>query len=255
LNLVGVHISNGLTAPVALGGFVDTVQLPTAQLDWTGSPGLEIGYRFDQGLGEISLAYRSLVTEGIENFIDADGNGVFLKSRLNMNVVDLDYASREYLPWQQFGLKWRAGVRFAGVYFDSRATGLFAEERTSNNFIGAGPRVGLDLAWRPCTVPALSVFGKVDTSVLIGRTQQSFEEVLTADDLSQIGGATNQSGTQVVPVLHFQLGVGYTPTWGDDQVHFALGYDFDQWWQVGQVGGSKANLTANGFFLRAEFKF
>src|SRR5262249_34321109 len=99
LNLVGIHISNGLTAPVALGGFVDTIQLPTAQFDWTGSPGLEIGYRFDQGLGEVSLAYRSLVTEGTENFLGADGSGFFLKSRLNMNVVDLDYASREFLPW------------------------------------------------------------------------------------------------------------------------------------------------------------
>jgi hypothetical protein len=254
LDLVGVHISNGLIAPVALDGIVDTVHLNTAQLDWTGSPRLEIGYRFGEGCGEVSLGYRSLVTEGSDNFLGADGVD-FLKSRLNMNVVDLDYASREFLLGPEFGLKWRAGIRFASVYFDSRSQGVDVEERTSNSFIGAGPRVGLDLAWRPCAVPAISLFGKVDTSVVVGHIQQSFEETVTADDLSLVGGATNMSGTQVVPVFHLQAGLGYTPLWGDNQVHLALGYEFDQWWSVGRVGGSRANLTGSGFFLRTEFRF
>jgi hypothetical protein len=252
--VVGVHIGNHLTADVPIGGGLDTVHLPSADLEWTGSPRFEVGYRLDQGCGDILFGYRSLVTEGSTNIPGFDVGDGFLKSRLNMNVADLDYASREFFVLPRTGLKWFAGVRLGSVYFDSRATGQVLEQRTSNSFLGAGPRGGLELSWRPATYPLcrLFFFGRLEGAVLVGQVKQSFEETVTGPDGEIIGGALTQRSTQAVPILHFQTGVGYTPPWGDQQLHFRLGYDFEQWWSV---GGSKADLTLNGIFFRTEFSF
>ena len=67
--------------------------------------------------------------------------------------------------------------------------------------------------------------------------------------------ATNASGSQTVPVLHFQLGVSYVPTWSRDRIRFALGYEFEQWWSIGQLNSSSADLTVNGLFFRTEFNY
>src|SRR6201981_97961 len=76
--------------------FTDTVHLPTASLDFTGSPKVGLGYRFAQGFGEFTVSYRSLVTARTRNIEDFDFFGdSFLKSRLNLNVIDLDYGSQE----------------------------------------------------------------------------------------------------------------------------------------------------------------
>src|SRR5438270_10004503 len=53
LDVVGAHIKNRLQAPVTVDGTtIDPLHLPTADMDWTGAPRIELGYRFDQGWGE-----------------------------------------------------------------------------------------------------------------------------------------------------------------------------------------------------------
>src|SRR5205823_2227184 len=98
LNLVGPHIKNRLAAPVTVEGFLpDLVHLPTAELDWAGSPRFEVGYRFGQGCGELLVSYRFLATDGRATLADFDFfGGGFLKSRLDLHVIDLDYASEEF---------------------------------------------------------------------------------------------------------------------------------------------------------------
>jgi hypothetical protein len=257
LDLVNVHIKNGLVAPVAIAGGVDTVHLPTADLEWTASPRFELGYRLSEGFGEFVLGYRSLVTEGraVIPAFDGFGDG-FLNSRLNLNAVDLTYASREYSLQPDLGMKWRVGVRLGNVYFDSRAVGLFAEERTSNWFLGAGPVAGLDLEKRFCNVPGLRLFTRLEGATLLGRVQQSFEEVVDTTGFGDLlGGATTNHGSQAVPILHFQAGVGYAPPGAGDQMHFSLGYDFEQWWMVGRLGDSRGDLTSQGILFRTELNY
>ena len=36
---------------------------------------------------------------------------------------------------------------------------------------------------------------------------------------------------------------------------YSLGYEFEQWWAVGNVGSSRADITTQGFFFRGEFNF
>src|SRR5262249_18005897 len=160
-------------------------------------PRFELGYRFPQGCGELLVSYRFLSTEGSDTLssFDLDGSEGLLRSRLSLDVVDIDYASREYCLDSHWGMKWRVGVRIADVVFASRADGLFIEQRTSNDFVGAGPHVGLDL-WRSLPVPGLALFGKVEGAFPVGEITQGFEEKFILDDDSLTGGATRVRQTQ-----------------------------------------------------------
>jgi hypothetical protein len=249
------HIKNRLTANVNVGGlFTDTVHLPTAELDAVAAPRIELGYRFAEGCGEVLAAYRSLVTDStaiIPGF-DALGDGG-LRSRLDVNVLDLDYASREYSLAPCWNLNWFIGARLADIYFDSRAEGLFMEQRTSNHFLGAGPHAGLEL-WRRLDARGVALYGRVEGAVVIGRVHQSFEETFTDNGVPFAGGATSQSTTQAVPVVSAELGLGWVPPWSN-WLRLTGGYHIEHWWDLGQVANSRAELGAQGVFLRAEFSF
>src|SRR5262245_49264945 len=135
VDIVGPHIKNLVGGTATLNGFApNVIALPIASLDWTGAPRFELGYRLSEGFGEFLLSYRFLTTEGQDTIprFDPFSPG-FLRSRLDVNVIDLDYASREFglefsefLPWD---MKWRAGVSYGDVFFDSQAHGAVLLQR------------------------------------------------------------------------------------------------------------------------------
>jgi hypothetical protein len=217
---------------------------------------LEIGYRLPEGWGEVLVSYRTLVTEGraVLAGFDLDGSDGGLKSRLNLNVLDLDYGSPEYCFSLDWHMSWKAGIRLASIYFDSLAEGLFIEERTSNNFLGAGPHVGMDLE-RSLELPDLGLFARLEGAAVIGQTRQAFEEAFVLDDGSLTGGATTVHHTQTVPVLLVQAGLTWTPCWHGHLSRLKVGYEFQQWWSLGNAADSRAELTAQGIFVRGEFGF
>jgi hypothetical protein len=263
LNVVGAQIKNRLQAPVTINspillqqgiqGFLPgVVHLPTAELDWTGAPRFELGYRFPQGFGELSLSYRFLVSEGRDVIPNFDfGDDGFLKSRLDMHVVDLDYGSREFSLGPHWDMKWRAGVRLANVFFHSLASGIFREESISNHFLGAGPHVGLDL-WRRLDIEGLGLFIRLEGASVVGQISQGFERII-GDDTFTVGGATLVHHTQAVPTLSVQAGMSWVPWHG--RTRFALGYEFERWWTIGEAADSRAELTTQGIFFRAEVGF
>src|SRR5438874_2062419 len=83
---------------------------------WTGAPKLTLGYRLPESLGEFSLAYRFLGSEGralLPGF-DFDGSAAPLLSRLDTHVVDLDYATRDFvLGSTHWDVKGTVGARLA----------------------------------------------------------------------------------------------------------------------------------------------
>jgi hypothetical protein len=255
-DIVGPHLKNRLIGTLAFSGVTDVVQLPSAQLDWTASPRVEVGYRLPEGCGEVLLAYRSLVTEGagVLPGFDLDGSDGFVASRLNVNIVDVDYASQECALGPHWDMRWKAGARVAAVFFDSVGFGQFLEQRASNNFVGAGPLVGLDLN-RRLGICGLALFGRLEAAALIGDIHQSFEEQFIAPNNTLVGAASRVSQTQVVPDVHFQAGLTWSPGGFYRSLHFAGGYEIENWWYLGQIGGSRAELTAQGIFLRAEWDF
>lgn len=256
VGLIAPHIKDRLVAGVNLGDqFTDVVHLPSAELDWVASPRVELGYRCAQGFGEFLISYRSIVSEGrctITGF-DLFGDGA-LRTRLNVNVLDLDYSSREFSlgPW--WDMKWQVGARLAGVFFDSRAEGAILAQRTSNSYIGAGPHAGMDL-WRRLPVYGLALFGRLEGAVLLGHLSQEFEESFGVGDFFLLGGATQQRTTQGVPVARLQAGLSWTPSWYDRCLRLAAGYELEQWWNLGTLNDSRAELTGQGAFVRFEWNF
>jgi hypothetical protein len=271
LSFVKPHVRNDLVQDVKIDGFEPvSVQLPSAPLDWTVAPRFEVGYRFPQGFGEVLFAYRFLTTSSTATLLDFEAVGLdaLLKSRLSLNVFDLDYGSREYSLGKRWDMKWQIGARLGTAFFDSRATGTFVEQRVNNNFVGAGPHAGLSL-WRCLRIPGLALFGKIEGSTLLGRIHQNFEEVVLDEPIlmsyptqpsnsaqaAPIGGATLDRGSQLIPVLRLQAGLAWTPTLDQHFLRFTLGYEFERWWFIGRVQDSSADLVLNGFFLRAEYRY
>jgi hypothetical protein len=258
---VGTHIKNRLTAPVTVDPLgVDTVHLAGAELDWTGAPHFELGYRFPDNLGEVMVAYKLVDTEGnaILPGYDLDGSDGFLHSRFNMNVVDIDYATPELPITQKWNVKFRAGARIAAIYFDNNAQGQFIDQRVTNDFVGGGPHGGFDV-WRRLGGSGLALFGRLDTGVVFGRVKQRYEDFFIVDDGSgnavSLSGETDVHHTQAVPMLGLELGLSWTPLHFWHWTRFDFGYTFEQWWDVGHAGGSQADITSQGVFLKASLAF
>src|SRR5207248_3471959 len=62
LDLIGPHIMNRVTGPATVNGRTDVIHLPTADLDWTVAPKVELGYRFSDLCPELIASYRFVNT-------------------------------------------------------------------------------------------------------------------------------------------------------------------------------------------------
>jgi hypothetical protein len=243
----------------------DTVHLPSAELNWTASPRFQLGYRLPSGFGEFSIAYRFFTTEGSESSMGPDGIAA-LKSRLDVNIGDLDYSSRELSLLPHWGMKWHFGLRVVGTYFDSRSdepldvaaagTGVF-ERKTSNNFWGFGPHVGLELA-RRLDGTGLALVGRVDGATILGRLHQRFFEETTpvGPNGQLITADTSARVSQDAPMLSWSLGLTWQPP-AYPNAQLFLGYQYEYWWNIGRNSNttSRGELSDQGILLRAECSF
>lgn len=256
IGLVAPQINGVLTGPVSVAGFSQNVRLTSADLGWTGSPRIQLGYRFPQGAGAILGTYRSVVSEGTQAIphYDPFGSG-FERTRLNLNSVDIDYASATMPFAPLWDLKWYLGARIGAVYYDHRADGQWLHQRAANNFVGAGPHVGLDVHRQFADIPGLSLYGRTEGAVLLGNVHQSFEEIVGLANGPAVGGARNVSNGQSAPVFDFQIGLSYAPPTRRDWLRFTFGYQFEQWWNVGNAGGSTGDVFFQGLFFRGEFNY
>src|SRR5262249_2939648 len=236
-----------------------TVAVPGTSLDWTVSPRFALGVRLPDSLGEFSVAYRFLVTDGQSVITGIDTNQT-LKERLSLNVIDLDYASARYSPGPRCDLKWWVGARIAGVYFDNRSGidffpfGEVSSQRSSNYIFAGGPHVGGEIERQLAIFPELSLFGRIDGGVVIGQLQQQFAEEGFDVNGNPFAAYSTNKHTQSVPMLSLQAGLVYRPRYLEN-IRLSGGYTFEQWWNLGKLGDSRGELTIQGFFLRGELDF
>jgi hypothetical protein len=247
-----VHVDSHLSQRVTIGNGTDLVHLPTNNLRTTVTPRFELGYRFDQASGEFLASYRFVETTGSDTIASfgPDGAPGSVHSRFDLNVLDLDYASRE-LPFAMapgWDMKWLAGVRLASLYFDSQGSAPGFSQRETNHFGGAGPHAGVQL-WRRLGESGLSLFGRLDFAFLTGRVRQSYTETVGAS-----AGETDVSQIQGAPILAVQAGLAWTPS-GIDHLRLAAGYTFEDWWNIGLVDQSRAQAIVQGIFIRGEWRY
>ncbi len=269
LGLIGSHVSS------RVGQFVNppadvpfTVSVPIARLDWTASPRFEIGERLPSGFGEYIIGYRLLSAAGSGSTNDplaAPDATATLNSHLQMNVGDLDYASREtsLAPWD---MKWRIGLRTADVLFDSRADEPFAaaaagsgayERKIFDNFWGIGPKAAVELA-TPRNSWGLAWSGRLEAALLFGTVHQKFTELGTTPSA---GGTYGLSNPQQSPMLGGFLGLDWQPL-SRPNLDVLLGYSAEYWWNVGRLsdpdvynGQSAGEVGLNGPVFRLEYNY
>jgi hypothetical protein len=252
----------------------DVVIVPMAALNWSASSRFEAGYRLPSGFGEVDLAYRFLMAEGTGLTADpiaAPDAPAALRSHLNMQIADLDYASRETSLAPSWGMKWRIGLRYADVFFDSQAdeplaaatagSGIF-ERSISNNFWGIGPHAGLELNQRRNSW-GLGWIGRLDCALLLGEVEQRFAELSTLHGPGGVplSGETHLVNSQQVPMLSGLLGLDWRPP-RYSNVDILLGYTAEYWWNVGRLsdpdiynGQSAGEVGSHGVLLRLEYNY
>jgi hypothetical protein len=246
--VVREHMQALVTVP---GFYSDNARLPFADQGLTGA--LAFGLRARALGGELGVTYRWLASEGDGHLSGFDPTGdVPWRSRLDMHHLDLDYSSLDLAVYPRWLVRWDFGARLASIFFDTQASGPFYDRHISNYFFGAGPHAGLRLT-RVLGDSGVAVMSRVDAGAVIGRVHQQFADTVFDGMGNGIGfGYTSQAATQGIPVLVVELGLGAAPgnsAWGQWQV----GYQFEQWWGVGNVGASRADLINQGMYARWVF--
>jgi len=238
-----------------------------AQQSWTVAPRIEVGYRLPSGFGGFAFSDRFFSSSGTGPFIGPAGSTT-RTTKLGVNYSDWDYFSREYTPWANWDMDWRFGVRLAETWSTSRVDLPFATAAATNGVfvnglsnytVGAGPHFGLALI-RRFPQSGLSFVAKADLANTFTRERQSFYAATTT--LSAAGvplrGGYNQNFWQQVPILNYQVGLGWQPP-SHPNFKIFVGYIYEFWWQissnsninVGHNGGSRADFDNQGVVFQA----
>ena len=254
---VQTSVPPGSSADV-LNAFGHPIRLPTAPLNWAGSPFVRVGYRLANGAGDVRLDWRMVASQGNGTLADFDAAGTgLLQSRLNVQYARLTYGTSEFSPdVPTINRTWSArfGVAAADVFFDSQARGqqvLF--QKASNNFAGVGPTLAF-LFWKPLTPWGLNLFGELNATGLIGFTRQHFGETIVVDGQTYSDFVSLEKQSNGVGIFGAQGGFSYAP-WEDRTWRFTLGYQWQRWWWAGASSDSNAALTLQGVFFRTEWRY
>jgi hypothetical protein len=242
-----------------------------ATLPWTVAPRLEIGYRLPSGFGAFAFSDRFFSTSGTGPFVGPAGMTTRTSS-IGVNYSDWDYISREFTPWANWELEWRAGVRLAETWITNRVNKPFAEAAATNGVfiagdqnytVGAGPHFGVAVD-RKFPASGLSFVAKIDIANTFTRERQQFNAATTTFSPSGalFRGAFLQNFWQQVPILNYQIGTGWSPP-KYPNIKIFVGYVYEIWWQIssnsnfpaGHNGGSRASFDNQGVVFQAGFRW
>jgi hypothetical protein len=212
------------------------------------------GFRFGPCYPELAIGYRFLATEGRDSFAAA-GNvpASQARSRLNLQMFDLDCLRRDCPIRENLLLSWDAGVRLLVVFFDTQVETATSYEQARNYFFGAGPHAGVGLTY---LLPnGFGVYGHFDAGLLVGyNTAQNFVHVSSDAVDGNLSGTAQREQTDLSPSFTLQAGLTWTPVWLPP-ARLRAGYEFEQWYNLGHVGASRGNLNAHSLSLGVEACF
>ena len=83
-----------------------------------------MGYRFPDGFGELRLGYRFMDSSGSDIVLVGPLGAAAQKGRLDVNFIDLDYATREFSLPYKWELRPAVGLRLATSFLDSQVNFL-----------------------------------------------------------------------------------------------------------------------------------
>ena len=263
---------------VSASPLVTQTDATNSHFGYQGSVRAFAGYRFGDAGEELQFTFTHLhgdaSSTGIpqavnEIFIDPLGNLVTFGDRIrthtnvDTNVYDMDFAMPIALNTSHLGLKWSAGVRIADVnqHYDALTLGptsnFVSSIRYNADFIGAGPKIGLEGRWARCEESCFWLFAKGAGSLLVGEY-----DVKAGATLPTFNGDQRASFTRTIPVAEIELGASCRLL---DSLTVSAGWMFQAWFDLGASGGNfggnyvptdDANIMSyDGLFLRAELTF
>jgi hypothetical protein len=138
-------------------------------------------------------------------------------------------------------MEWRAGIRLAESWTAVLVDKPFAQAASTNGVfiqgdsnytVGAGPHFGAELDRRDLRT-GLSFVMKVDIADTFTRIRQLFAASTTTlmPSGAPLRGVFAQSFWNQVPILNYQIGVGWRPP-SYPNVKFFVGYVYEYWWQI-----------------------
>jgi hypothetical protein len=251
------HLSSVLTAPVNLGGNVPAqlVAVRNARLDPTVAPLIQVGaFRFGPGYGELALSYRLFGTSGEDAFPGADGApAARVHSRLNFQTFALDYLRNDCPLGDNLSLSWDVGLRLEVVFFDTQVQTADSFLQARNYFFGAGPHAGVGVT--RLLSAGLGVYARCDAALVVGyNTTQDFAATTLDPVNGPLSGSATQQQTQLSPSVALQTGLSWTPE-ALPRARLRVGYQFEQWYNLGRVSSSRGDLNAHELFLNGEVTF
>lgn len=251
--IVAPKVGQKLQGEVVLGAVPVTVIVPQAKLNWAGTPGITLGYHIPENGGAFLFRYQLLASDGTDPFV-VNGVATSVTSRLNTNIIDLGYMTNNLIQAPRYDLRAGFGARYNGVYFDSVAGGADGFFRKAANFYsGAGPTARVDLMRQIAFIPGLSLSGSMEAGVLIGNMDQTFAAGQTMGGVLYNGQSElNRSVTTYD--LKVNAGLAYRPPAAEFFQVFA-GYTFEEFFNVGGISPSSANLIYQGALLSFRFDY
>src|SRR5262249_36804933 len=206
---------------------------------FTVSPQIRLGaFRFGPSYGELEMAYRFLASTGEQTVtgFDGPGNGV-LRSRLNLQIVRLDYAKDEFALGADTFLRWQAGLLLQACFFDNQLQTATLFEQARNSFYGAGPHAGLSISRRLGN--EVCVYGRGEGALAVGyNTVQNFVVGIRGANNLPNSGSANQEESHISPSFVVEAGLAWKPSRLPTST-FKGGYQFMQWYNLGRVGDSR----------------
>ncbi|MEX2287508.1 MAG: Lpg1974 family pore-forming outer membrane protein [Planctomycetaceae bacterium] len=193
------------------------------------------------------------------------GEAIHTEARVDANICDLDFA----VPWVAHNPNWTfltsIGIRVADIdqFYESvivdGAGDFFSGGDFSVDFIGVGPRVGLESRRYFGDNRRLSLFAKAHGALLVGDYDVRFSQTTTAPPFQ---ASQTSTAARTIPVTETELGA--TCRIGDS-FNLSTGWLFQAWYDMGTSGGKfggffsgadDANIMSfDGLFVRGEFGF
>ncbi len=259
------HLRTQLTtAPDFNGPTGGPITIGASSLDWTGVPEFSLGYRFSQGGGELQATYRLVLSSGTEALPGNDlyGNPARLRSSLNVQTLDFDYITQEFLSEGQdisrfFFRELRAGVglRAAAAYFDNRASGFpITDTHMSSAFGGVGPRMFVELR-QDLGRPDIQFYTRLSGDGVLGPILQKFDQTTVTGGTTDFGAFDTHNKNIGIGIFQVEAGFSWEPQSLGRRFRFTAAYSWERWWSFGRTDDSNAELTLQGAVLRAEFRY
>jgi len=247
------NLKNQLNSTVTYqNGRVVNVDVASANLDWAFQPHLELGYRLPGEEGGFAISWRGYASSGTSsvpiNLLPAN-----VKTEVSFNIGDLDYIAPMFQPFKEVDVFYRIGARIGAIYFSSSQKNEIHNLLETNYMFGGGPHLCLESHKRFKMLSGFSHFASVDGTVLIGQTNQNFTSAQKSPE-GELSGTTNQFKIQSIPAVTFQTGFSYTPSRAPN-TKYSVGYQIEQYWNIGNVNNSKGQLGDNAFFFRTQVDF